>query len=444
MITAALIAARRRLARSPGFAVAVIGSLALGIGADVTALGLADALLFRPPAHVNDVDRVVDIRIRTYPDYVDLRDQARSFRGAAAWWAPPKPYAITVGERIVPVQQMFASASLFPVLGVQPWIGRFYTSAEDQPGGPHLAVLGYGLWRRLFGGGHDVLGRTLRVAGDVYTIVGVAPEGFNGVALGNIDLFLPITTTKFDAGAARLTSRDYSWVRVLARLARGVTMAQAQAEAKVIYRRGNPDSKTYPWQIAFLGGQPAAVHPVMEQRRELAAADIPVTLWLAGVATAVLLIACANVGGLLLARAARTRREIAMRAALGGSRARLAGGLLLESGSLAVAGGLLGLLLSRRADALIRGLILTDVAPVPSPVNGRLIALALGVTLVTALLCGVWPALASVRGNLSLEIASAGRSVATAHARARRVLLVVQLGWPSRTSETSVLVPPMS
>src|SRR5207249_2568862 len=140
--------ALRRLARSPRFALAVVLSLALGIGTDVTMLGLVDSLLFRPPVHVRDVDRLVDIRLRTYPDYVDLRDQTRSFSGVAGWWAPPRPYAITDGDRVLPVQQMLASASLFPVLGVQPALGRFYTAAEDRPGGPHLAVLGYGLWRR--------------------------------------------------------------------------------------------------------------------------------------------------------------------------------------------------------------------------------------------------------------------------------------------------------
>src|SRR5437763_57966 len=295
--------ALRTLARSPRLALAVVLSLALGIGTDVTMLGLVDSLLFRPPVHVRDVDRLVDIRLRTYPDYVDLRDQTRSFSGVAGWWAPPRPYAITDGDRVLPVQQMLASASLFPVLGVQPALGRFYTAAEDRPGGPHLAVLGYGLWRRQFAGARDVLGRTLHVAGDLYTIIGVAPEGFTGVALTDVDLCLPITTTEFDAGPAALTSRDYSWVRVVARLAPGVTIPQAQAEAEVVYRRGNPSAAASPvpsWQIAMLGGQPADVHPVMELRRELATGSIPITLWLAGVATAVLLIACANGGGLLL------------------------------------------------------------------------------------------------------------------------------------------------
>ena len=419
--------ALRRLARSPRFALAIVLSLALGIGTDVTMLGLADSLLFRPPAHVRDVDRLVDIRVRTYPDYVDLRDQARSFSGVAGWWAPPRPYAITDGDRVVPVQQMLASASLFPVLGVEPALGRFYTTAEDRPGGPHLAVLGYGLWRRQFAIARDVLGRTLHVAGDVYTIIGVAPEGFTGVALTDVDLFLPITTTKFDAGPVALTNRNYSWVRVVARLAPGVTSAQAQAEARVVYRRGNPDSSASSWQVAMLGGQPADVHPVMELRRELAAGSIPITLWLVGVATAVLLIACANVGGLLLARGVRSRRDIAVRASLGASRGRLFGELLLETGILALAGGVLGFLASRWADGLIRRFILTDLAAVASPLDVRLVGLAIGVTTLTALVAGVWPAVRVVRGDLTTEIANAARSVTVPHARARRLLLAAQL-----------------
>src|SRR3989442_10533218 len=419
--------ALRQLARSPRFALAVVLSLALGIGTDVTMLGLVDSLLFRPPAHVRDVDRLVDIRVRTYPDYVDLRDQTHSFSGVAGWWAPPRPYAITDADRVVTVQQMLASASLFPVLGGQRALGRFSTAAEDRLGGPHLAVMGYGLWRRQFVGARDVLGRTLHVAGDLYTIVGVAPEGFTGVALTDVDLFLPITSTKFDAGPAALTNRNYSWVRVVARLATGVTIAQAQAEAKVVYRRGNPDSSVSSWQVAMLGGQPAAAHPVMELRRELAGGSLPITLWLAGVATAVLLIACANMGGLMLARGVRQRREIAVRAALGASRVRLFGELFLESGMLALAGGVLGFVASRWADGLIRRFILTDLAVVASPLDVRLVALAVGVTTVTALASGVWPATRAVRGSLIGEIANAARSVSIPHARARRLLLVAQL-----------------
>lgn len=413
-----------RIARRPGFAVAVIATLAIGIGADLTMLGLVDSLLFRPPAHVRDVDRVVDIRVRTYPDFVALRNQARSFSGVAGWFAPPRPYVIFDGARTMTAQQMLASASLFPLLGVTPAIGRFYDAQEDRPGGPHVAVLGYAFWRREFGGSRDVLGHAVRVAGDLYTIIGVAPPDFTGVGLAQIDLFLPITTTKPTTPEV-LTNRAYSWLHVVARLAPGASMSRAQAETKLIYRRDNPDTVN-DLSTRLLGGRPAEVHPVMDLRRELVAADVPVALWLAAVATAVLLIACANVAGLLLARAARSRREVALRAALGASRGRLITAAFVESGVLAIAGGALAIGASHWADSIVRGFILTDVAPIHS-FDGRTAVLALAVSTFTALACGLWPAVAATRGDLARDIVSGGRTVAAPHARARRALLAAQL-----------------
>lgn len=417
----------RRLARSPGFTVAVLLSLALGIGADITMLGIADSLLFRPPTAVRDVGSVMDIRVRTYPDYADIRDQVRSFSGVAGWFAPPRPYALTNGDRIIPVQQMLASASLFPVLGAQPALGRFYGAKEDQPGGPHVAVLGYAFWLRQFGGAKDVLGKTLHVAGDSYTIIGVAPEGFTGVALTQIDLFVPITTTKFDAGRAALTSRNYSWLRVVARLAPGATIAQARAETKLVYQRGNPADTVQNWQTAALGGRPADVHPVMEFRRELAASNTPIALWLSAVATVVLLIACANVAGLFLARSVRGRHEMSVRAALGASRGRLAGAPLMECGLLAIGGGGLGFIVSRWADALIRGFVITDLARVASPFDARFMVLTLATVAATTILCGAAPALDAWRGSLVRALNGTTRTAGGSHGRVRRALAAVQI-----------------
>ncbi|HEX5436952.1 MAG TPA: ABC transporter permease, partial [Gemmatimonadaceae bacterium] len=418
-----LRAAVRRLARSPAFVAAVVLSLAVGIGADVTMLGVVDALLFRPPAHVRDVDRVMDVRIRTFPDYVDLRDNARAFSGVAAY--APRPYTIVDPHGVTPAAGLMASSTLFPVLGVRPLLGRFYTASEDRPGGPHVVVLGYSLWQRRYGGARSAIGRSLRVAGDLYTIIGVAPQGFTGAGLAPVDLFLPITTTKFDAGREALTSRRYSWLHVVARLASGVSAAQAQAEARVIFERGNAaDSAAVRPEP---GPRDAEVRPLVRARRELAAANIPVSLWLAGVATVVLLIACANVAGLLLARGVRDRQTLAVRAALGAPRGRLAASLLLESAMLAAAGGAGGLLLSRWGGALIRAYLLTGVAAARAPLDARVLAITLAVTAATILACGLWPALRASHVNAARELAGGGRTASASHARVRRVLLVAQL-----------------
>jgi predicted permease len=334
---------------------------------------------------------------------------------------------ITDDRGVITAQQMLASASLFRVTGVRPVLGRFYTEQEDRPGGPHVAVRGYALWQRAFGGARDVLGRSLHVAGDLYTVIGVAPAGFTGVALQQIDLILPITTTQFDASRVALTSRDYSWVRVVARLAPGATLARAQTEAKVVYARSNPGDTVQAWQIQVFGGPPAEVHPVMEQRREMAKTSIPVALWLTGVATAVLLIACANVAGLLIARSIPARRDAAIRAALGASRRRLIGELLLESGVLTLGGAIVAVVASRWADLVIRKLILTDLAPLPSSLDGRRLATALVVAIVTALIAGLWPALRAVRGDLAREMMLGGRLASRPCAHGRRALLVTQL-----------------
>jgi putative ABC transport system permease protein len=419
-----LIRALKRIGRSPRFAVTVVLFLAVGIGTDLTMLALVDSLLFQPPSGVHDIDGLVDVRLRTYPDYADLRDQNRVFSAVAAWYAPPRPYAISGGDHIVPVHALLASASLFAVLGVQPALGRFFTPSEDRPDGPHVAVIGYGLWRRQYGSSASVVGQTLSVAGDLYTIVGVAPKGFSGVSLQETDLILPITTTKFDAGRAALDSRNYFWLHVVARLAPGESVSQAQADATLIYTRGNP-SDNGSREAAVLGGRPGEVQSIMRMRREAATKGIPVALWLAAVATAVLLITCANVGGLMLARAVRNRHEAALRSALGATPARLAWGFFLEGGILALAGGSAGLVASLQGNSILQRLAFSDLA-LTAPLDLRLVVLAVVVTLIAALILGVWPALVSVGRALHGQIAGSPRAISSPHVRARKLLVIIQ------------------
>jgi predicted permease len=419
--------ALRRLSRSPFFALGVVLSLTLGIAAEVTILAMLDALVLRPPAHVRDVERLVNVRLSTYPDYNDLKDQARSLAGVAAWFAPPRPYSLLEGERLVPAQEMLASASLFSVLGTQAMLGRFFTDAEDRPGGPHVAVLGNSFWTREFGGADDVLGKTIHVAGDIYTIIGVAPRGFDGVALTQIDLFLPITTTKFDAGSAALASRNYSWLHVVARLAPGVDIGRARAEAKIVFLRGNPGDTVRGQPTSPTGTTQADVMPLRQYRRELATANMPIALWLTAVATAVLLIACSNVAALILVRAIGARHSNVVRLALGASHGRIAIAMIFDSAVLAITGGGLALILSWSANVLICRRVFTDLAPVPSPFDARFVGMTVLVTSATSLVCLVWPTLGAARGSVATDVLNSGRTVAAKFGRSRRAMLIAQL-----------------
>src|SRR5438876_1802682 len=199
--------ALRTLARSPGFSAAVVACFALGIGANTAIFGVIDTLFFRPPAHVQEPDRLVRVYVtRTSPPlgvltssatsfakYVDLRDDVRSFSDVAAYYS----HRLSLGQGAEArfVRRGVVTHTFFPLLGVRPVLGRFFAADEDRPGnGAHVAVLDYAFWRSAFGGDSSVLGRTLHFSNGVYTVIGVAPRGFTGVELTSVDVWLPITT----------------------------------------------------------------------------------------------------------------------------------------------------------------------------------------------------------------------------------------------------------
>lgn len=419
--------ALRRLTRSPGFTVAVVASLGVGIAADVTMIGIADALLYRPPAHVRDVNRLVAVDLsgtrNSYPDYLALREHADAFSGVAGY--ARRAYAMVEQGVVTPVQALLTSRSLFATLGVRPRLGRFFLPDEDRLDGPHVAVLGYRLWQNRFGGDATVLGRTVHVAGDEYTIIGVAPEGFIGAGSAPVDLFLPLASTKFDAGRAAITSRRYSWVELVARLTRGTTVQAARADAALVYRRAlaaDSASSNFGASASYV-----AVTPLMEARRASAGVNGSVSLLLAAIATMVLLIACANVAGLLLARGVRQRHETAMRAALGASRVRLLAEAAVDGLLLSIAGGAVALLLSRLGTSTIERTLLSDAAP-HIPIDPRIVAITALVTAATAVMVSVWPAWQATRGDPARSLNGAARGGTTSHLRARLALVTGQLG----------------
>jgi predicted permease len=392
----------RGLRREPGFTAAVVLTLALGIGANTTLFGVVDHLLLTPPAHVKNPDTAVRLQVHrfspfsgepetmSYQTYNDYRDflGASNLESVAAFG--DQELILGRGEEAARINAVFATTSYFPLLGVDPGLGRFFDESEDEPGASDVAILTHDLWQNRFGGREDILGQTLSIGDGNYSVIGVAPEGFNGVDLAPVDLFLPIHAyTTFEGSDRWTTHRGYYWIQVIARLPSPSSRQAAIDEATARHRNGRQeliDEGRYSEDARIvLGSIKAALGPDAPE-------EVQVARWLIGVTFIVLLIACANVANLLLARGARRRRELGIRVALGISRRRLVGQLLLESTVLAGLGGAVGLAMAYWGGQALRTTFLPDVAWNVSPVNSRVLLFTMAVALITGLLAGMAPA----------------------------------------------------
>jgi predicted permease len=426
----------RGMMRTPGFTVAVVLTLALGIGANATMFGIVDRLLLSPPSGVVDPGSVVRLQIHrvspftgqpgiwSYLTFEDYRDflEAGNLEGVAAYGF--QNAILGRGDEAEPVHALLATASFARVLRVQPVLGRFFDESEAQPGASRVAVLSYGLWQRRFGGSRDVLGRTLAVGDGSYTVVGVAPRGFNGVDLEPVDLFLPIHAYTVLSGSDRwVASRGYYWLQSVARLAPSASRVAVAEEATTLHlngRREYVDRGSYPEDArVVLGPLQAALGPD-------APGEVGVSRWLAGVTLIVLLIACANVANLLLARGARRQRELGIRVALGISRRRLVGQLLSESVMLAGLGGVVGLAMAYWGAGFLRQVFLPDVAWAESPVNLRVLLFTLALAVATGLLAGVAPAWSGTRSGVAGSMKQGGWGGTGRRSRGQSALLITQ------------------
>ena len=396
--------ALRTLARSPGFTAAALTLLALGIGFNTAAFSLVDAVLLRTLPQVARPKELVSIeerqyRVFSYASYRDLRDD-RAFSGVAAWGRRPMGLASSDGpaER---VRGVVASANYFDVLGVRPEQGRFFLPAEEDSG-EAVVVLTHGLWQRRFGGSRETVGGTISINGAPFTVVGVAPPGFRGAGFGEPpDLWIPVSAwPRVATGAfARLDyhRRSWGWMSIFGRLAPGVGTAEANAALRLAASR---ELSQYPTDTPK--DYRIEAHPLSRAAAGAGDSADPARLLglLLGAVGVALLIACANLANLLIARGIARRREMAVRVAIGASRGRLVRQMLAESLVLALSGGVLGLLVASWSLTLVSRVPLPGdltIAAFAPTLDARVLAFTTALSILTGVLFGLVPSLQASR-----------------------------------------------
>jgi predicted permease len=440
--------ALRGLRRSPGFALVAIVSLGLGIGANTAMFSLIDAVLLRP-IPVEDPGSLADVfttggdgfeyATTSYLDFLDLKAQNAVFRDMTAYTMMFAP--LNLGDRARLTMGHIVTSNHFEMFGVRPLLGRMLQPADDLPGAPPVVVISHHLWRTDFGGDTSIVGRSLQLRGSPYTIVGVAPPAFTGVIpLFRPELWLPVAHVEevepagindyipSPTGRTRLERRGSRWLFVKGRLKPGVSLAAARAN------------------VTLIGTQLTAAHPQTNSDRRMhafATADVrllvpqassPLAIGSAGVMVVVglvLLIACANVAGMLLARASSRTREISVRLAIGARRGHIVRQMLSEGLVLGVCGAVVAITL---AWALIR-LLLSVKLPLPAvvaidvPLDLRVLVFALTVAIAAGVLAALTPALKASSMRLAADLRGqlAGWRVAGRRWALRDLLVIGQL-----------------
>ena len=417
--------ALRRLLHNPGFSVVVIATLALGIGANTALFSIVNGVLLRPLPYANP-DQLVAINhvygetaqeaAFAVPTYRDIRERLTIFEAFAAgqeWHA--NLTGMGQPERLVAAR---TTAQFFPVFGVQPMLGRTFIDGEDQAGRDKVVVLSHAFWQRRFGGDAAVVGGSVLLDGERHEIVGVMPPGFYNFFERRTELWAPLA---FRPEQLADTQRTNEFLYAAGRLSSGVPLQRAQADVRAFadgLRRDFPDFYSDRWSVRA------------RALDELATARIrPALLVLAGAVAFVLLIACANIANLLLARGASRTREVAVRAAVGATRTDLVRQLMAESVLLSVAGGVAGLAIAFGAVRLLLAVAPVDLLRADAVrIDGAVLLFTLGTAVLTGIVFGIAPAIHGSRADLHDALKAGARSVSEPHGQwLRRTLVVAEI-----------------
>ncbi len=419
--------------RRPSFTMLIALTLGLGIGVNAAMFGVLDRLMLQPPGGIRDPGRVHRVyvrraflgvsRINSSLPYSDIRDleQSPAFAGVAAFHSTRLAFGDGPATRKVRVD--LVNPGYFPLLGVAPALGRLFVPADDSTApAASVVVISHGLWRTEFGNDPGVIGRTLALGDGHFRVIGVASQAFTGPSPERVDLWLPLRPgASMVIGGPWETSRGIQWLDGLVRLAPGIRTTRAEAEATGLHRAGHAQESRYDPHAAVLLG------PLLETRGPDSSPEAHVSLWIAGVSLAVLAVACANVANLLLLRAIRRRREVAVRLALGIGRARLLGEQLVEAILLALVAGAAGVLLAAWGGEAIRQLLFPSIAWTGTgPLSWRLLGFTIAVSLVAGGLAGVVPALLESRPELLEALKSGTRQSGSRRSVLRGALVITQ------------------